>query len=85
MRSRNIKPGFFANDELAELGPYAQLLFVGLWCLADREGRLKDRPKMIKAQIFPYYDPKPSIENLLNSLMDAGFILRYKNGKDKMG
>ena len=76
VRARNIKPGFFVNEELAELSLAARLLFIGLWCLADREGRLEDRPKRIKAEIFPYenYDA----DNLLQELSDAGFILRYQ-------
>jgi len=77
MRARNIKPGFFKNEDLAELGPYAQLLFEGLWCLADREGRLEDRPKRIKAEVFPYYDPKPEIKTLFGQLAKSGFILQY--------
>jgi hypothetical protein len=77
MRARSLKPGFFKNEYLAELGPYAQLLFEGLWCLADREGKLEDRPKRIKAEIFPYYDPKPDVETLLCKLQEAGFISRY--------
>jgi hypothetical protein len=47
-RTRQIKPGFFKNDELAELPIEARLLFAGLWTIADREGRLEDRPKKIK-------------------------------------
>lgn len=54
MRARNIKPGFFKNEELAELSPLTRILFAGLWCMADREGRLEDRPKRIKAEILPY-------------------------------
>ena len=52
-RSRNIKPGFFTNDGLAELPFEVRLLFIGLWTLADREGRLEDRPKRIRMEIFP--------------------------------
>ncbi len=52
MRARGIKPAFFKNEELAELGTVAQLLFIGLWCLADREGRLEDRPKRIGAEVM---------------------------------
>jgi len=77
MRARSLKPGFFKNEYLAELGPYAQLLFEGLWCLADREGKLEDRPKRIKAEVFPYYDPEPDVETLLCKLQEAGFISRY--------
>lgn len=75
-RARNIKPGFFKNEVLAELKPAARLLFIGLWTLADREGRLEDRPLRIKAEIFPYdaIDVKPFLE----SLSAAGFIIQYK-------
>lgn len=52
-RSRNIKPGFFMNAELVELPPLVRLLFIGLWTMADREGRLEDRPAQIKMQVLP--------------------------------
>jgi len=55
-RARNIKPGFFKNEYLAELPPLTRLLFIALWCEADREGRLEDRPLRIKAEYFPYDD-----------------------------
>lgn len=75
-RIRTIKPGFFKNEDIAALPAMARLLFIGLWTQADRAGRLEDRPKRLKAEIFPYenYD----IEKGLNELQNAGFILRYK-------
>jgi hypothetical protein len=75
-RARNIKPGFFKNEVLAELTPLTRLLFAGLWCLADREGRLEDRPKRIKADIFPY--DNCNVDKKLNHLRDKGFVLRYQ-------
>jgi len=75
-RARNIKPGFFLNEELAECEPLARLLFAGLWCIADREGRLEDRPKRIKAEILPYDDC--DVDKLLNQLAKQGFIIRYE-------
>lgn len=80
-RSRNIKPGFFYNEYLAELDPLARILFAGLWTIADREGRLEDRPKRIKIETLPYDDC--DIDTLLQSLNDAGFILRYEAGGKK--
>jgi hypothetical protein len=81
VRARNLKPGFFDNEELAEGGPSAQVLFEGLWCLADREGILENRPLRIKAKIFPYYDPKDyggrDIHELLNFLAAKKFIRFY--------
>ena len=75
-RARNIKPGFFTNDSLAEATPLARILFAGLWCFADREGRMHDRPKKIKAEILPYDDC--NVDELLESLARLGFVLRYE-------
>lgn len=77
-RARNIKPGFFTNDVLGELAPLARLLFAGLWTLCDREGRVQDRPKKIKAEVLPYDDC--DADALLQDLHNAGFILRYTAG-----
>ena len=53
-RTRNIKPAFFDNDILGGLDPLTRLLFIGLWCIADREGRLEDRPLRIKKTLLGY-------------------------------
>lgn len=53
-RIRQIKPEFYLDDELALCSRDARLLFPGLWMLADRAGRLENRPAKIKAQVFPY-------------------------------
>ncbi|ACU61313.1 hypothetical protein [Chitinophaga pinensis] len=81
-RIRTIKPDFFKNEELAELPAMVRLLFIGLWTLADREGRMHDRPKRIKAEIFPY--DNVNIENDLARLQSAGFIERYEVGEMKV-
>ena len=75
-RARNIKPGFFDDEQLAETGPYGMLVFAGLWTLADREGRLEDRPRRIQARILPYFDE--DVEPLLRALDERGFIIRYE-------
>lgn len=74
-RARNIKPGFFRNADLVELPVETRLLFIGLWGLADREGRLADRPKQIKMEIYPA--DSFDIDVLLGQLHGAGFIERY--------
>lgn len=76
-RARNIKPSFFANDDLADITPIGRLLFIGLWTLCDREGRLEDRPRRIKAETLPYDDC--DVDELLQSLHDNGFVLRYES------
>ena len=75
-RSRNIKPGFFLNDKLADVEPLGRILFAGLWCIADRKGRLKDRPRRIKAEVLPY--DNCDLDDLLNQLVKHGFIIRYE-------
>jgi hypothetical protein len=77
-RSRNIKPQFFLNENLAVLSPHSRLLYIGLWCLADCKGRLEDRPMRIKASLFPYEDL--NIDALLEELAVGRerFIVRYE-------
>ena len=72
---RTIKPGFFTNEELTELEPLARLLFAGLWCWADREGRLEDRPRRLRIEILPYDDC--DADALLDQLAGRGLIVRY--------
>lgn len=74
-RARTIRPEFFQHEGLAECSPAARLLFIGLWTLADREGRLEDRPKRIGAMLMPYEDA--DIEALLTELQTRNFIERY--------
>src|SRR5690606_18884403 len=80
-RARNIKPSFFANDDLADIHPLGRLLFIGLWTLADREGRLEDRPRRIKAEVLPYDDC--DVDGLLDDLQKHGFIQRYEVGGER--
>jgi len=76
-RSRNIKPGIFKNEILGTEDPLLTILFEGLWCHADREGRLEDRPRRIKAEIFPYREAL-DINRYLTELAQFKFILRYE-------
>jgi hypothetical protein len=77
MRSRNIKPGFFTNEDLVELPFEYRLLFQGLWMMADACGRLEDRPKRIKMNIFPV--DNVDVESGLDALEKSSgqFIKRY--------
>lgn len=77
-RARNIKPGFFRNADLVELSFEARLLFIGLWTIADREGRMEDRPKQIKMELFPA--DNLDCDDLLNQLQSIGLIDRYLHG-----
>ena len=80
-RARNIKPGFFTNEDLVELDFGTRILFAGLWTLADREGRLEDRPKKIKIGVFPA--DNVDIEVMLQELHRYNFIKRYEANGEK--
>lgn len=76
-RSRNIKPGFFLNDTLADISPMGRLLFIGLWTIADFKGCVAHSPRKIKAQVLPY--DECDVEALLINLEQDRFIRSYVN------
>jgi hypothetical protein len=81
MRIRTIRPEFWESPQVGALGVSARLTFIGLWNLADREGRLKDRPEHIAIKLFPYDRVKPSrVDAWLGELARAGLIIRYHRG-----
>jgi hypothetical protein len=81
-RQRNIAPGFFRNEDLGECSPLARLLYAGLWCWADRLGRVEDRPRRLKAEILPYDEGDG--ESLVAELARRGFLRRYEAAGQKV-
>lgn len=81
MRIRYIKPGILANEDIAELGPYAYILFTGLWMYADREGRFELRPRRIKATVMPMWDgcSVADVERLIGALAERGMLQVYES------
>lgn len=75
-RIRSLKPEFFTDEKIGDLSPWARLCFQGLWTQADARGRMEDRPRFLKVQIFPY--DELDINELLDQLHGAGFIIRYE-------
>ena len=74
-RKRYISPQFFEDEDMAQQPEAFQLAFIGLWCYADRDGRLEDRPKRLKTRIAPY--SPIDMEQALTALARGGFIIRY--------
>jgi hypothetical protein len=66
----------YKNEDLAECSVWARYIFPGLWMLADREGRLEDRPKRIKGELLPF--DAQDVEPLLRELATRGFLVRYQ-------
>ena len=46
MRIRTIKPDFWTDAKVSKLTYLARLLFIGLWNVADDEGRFKSDPRI---------------------------------------
>jgi hypothetical protein len=81
-RIRYLKPEFFTDEDLAELPYQTRLTYAGLWCHADKAGRLEYRPKYLKAMIFPYdnLDIEKQLDLLSQCKHENGlpFIQRYE-------
>lgn len=77
-RIRTIKPEFFTSDDICALSPLARLLYVGLWCEADREGRLVWTPGVLKRRYLP--DDSCDIEALCGELAGRGLVRLYGEG-----
>lgn len=76
MRARNLKPSFFKNEILVTMPFETRLLFQGLWCLADRRGRLENRPARIKMEVFPA--DSVDISTMLAQLQTGALISIYE-------
>jgi hypothetical protein len=86
-RTRSIKPSFFKNEFLAECEPMARLLFIGLWTLADSQGRMEFRPMRIRAELFPSTDdcstiPRPAEAAVRQRLRPSLRIGRHEGARD---
>ena len=77
MRARNIKPATFQNELLGCSDPLYTVIFAGLWCLADRDGRLEDRPGKIHMQINAGRELQSTTRSL-DWLTEYAFIQRYE-------
>ncbi len=76
-KRRTLRPQFFTSEQVASVSYPARLCFAGLWCIADREGRLEDKPNQIRIHLFPY-DTKLDVGKLLQELKEADLIYRYE-------
>lgn len=74
-RIRTIKPEFFTSEDIVALTPLARLLYVALWCEADREGRLVWRPRTFKLRYLPA--DNCDADALCQELIDGGLVVLY--------
>jgi hypothetical protein len=86
-RIRTVKPEFFRHEGIQDmaqrLGPHVMLVFSGIWCLADREGRFEWRPRQMKLDILPFLDFDMSAA--MDALAEAKFLRKYSVGGNLYG
>jgi len=74
-RIRTIKPEFFTSEDIVELDPLARLLYIALWCEADKRGRLAWKTKTFKMRYFPA--DNCNIDELCDALVTRGLVCLY--------
>ncbi len=74
MRIRQIKPDFWKDTNLAAMSLGARLTFIGLWMMADCEGKLHADPRLVKADLFP-------LDDTVTAQMVDGWLLELACGE----
>lgn len=77
-RIRTIKPEFFTSEDIVGLSPLARLLYIAVWCEADKEGRLAWKPMTFKLRYFP--GDNCDIQAMCQEIVDAGLVKLYGEG-----
>lgn len=77
-RIRTIKPEFFTSEDIVALPALARLLYIALWCEADREGRFAWKPRTFKMRYFPADDC--DIDALARVLVASRLVVLYGDG-----
>lgn len=84
-RKRMIDPSIWINEDFGTLSSLAQLVFIGLFSIADDEGRGKASPAYIKAVLFPYKDDLriADIEKALSEISSKMSVVFYSCDENK--
>jgi hypothetical protein len=78
-RIRTVKPETFLSEDLFDLERVSKvpvrLAYIGLWTVADREGRFEWKPRQLKAAILPH--DQLDFAKVLDALERSGRLERY--------
>lgn len=77
-RIRTIKPDFFTSEDIVALSPLARLLYIAIWCEADKEGRLVWKPNTFKLRYLP--GDNCDVHALCAEITDRGLVKLYGDG-----
>ncbi len=78
-RKRMIDPNIWQSEDFGKLSNLAKIVFIGLFSLADDEGRGRANPTYLKSTLFPYNEKMRStdIEVALSEISRNMSILFY--------
>ena len=86
-RIRTLKPEIARHEGLFEAEQATGLPLRFAWAVlptaCDKEGRFKWRPRAMKADVLPY--DTVDFANVLDTLLDRGFLVKYRVGEDWFG
>ena len=61
-RKRMVDPGIWQSEDFGKLSNLAKIVFIGLFSLADDEGRGRCNPVYLKSTLFPYNEDMRSAD-----------------------
>lgn len=76
-RMRLVKPETFLDADLNALPHAVRWLFVGLWTLADREGRVRDDPRELRVRLLAYDSVTTEECDQMLARLAPDFVTRY--------
>lgn len=76
-RIRTIKPAFWEDELLGVMPPVTRLTFIGLFSLADDEGRLRGNPVGVLRALFAY-DESITVDVITETLMALHNLRRIR-------
>ena len=84
-RKRMVDPNIWQSEDFSKLSTLAKLVFIGLFSLADDEGRGRANPMYLKSSLFPYNEDMRSadIEKTLSEISSNMSVVFYScNGSN---
>ncbi len=78
-RKRMVDPNIWQSEDFSKLSTLAKLVFIGLFSLADDEGRGRANPTYLKSVLFPYNEDLRSadIEKTLSEISSNMSVVFY--------
>lgn len=71
-RKRMIDPNIWESEDFSQLSLLGKILFIGMFSLADDEGRGKANPAYIRSKVFPYETEKVRLADIKTALSEIG-------------